>query len=83
MLVQADPEYRSDVNDIGEVYVRSMYNQMVPLLSIVTPKFTSGPSVISRFNGFKAAKMIGSAAPGYSSGNAMDAMESGWRRAPV
>ena len=75
VLVQAEPEYRSNIQDIGEVYVRSKYNQMVPLLSLVTPRFTSGPSLVSRFNGFKAAKIIGSAAPGRSSGEAMDAME--------
>lgn len=75
VLVQAEPEYRSSIDDIGEVYVKSKYQEMVPLLSLVNPRFTSGPSLVSRFNGFKAAKVIGSAAPGYSSGDAMDAME--------
>ena len=75
VLVQAEPEYRSNIEDIGEVYVRSAYDEMVPLMSMVSPRFSSGPSLVSRFNGFKSAKIIGSAAPGYSSGDAMNAME--------
>jgi hydrophobe/amphiphile efflux-1 (HAE1) family protein len=75
VLVQAEPEYRTNIQDIGEVYVRSSYQEMVPLLSLVNTRFKPGPSLVSRFNGFKATKMIGSAAPGYSSGDAMNAME--------
>ncbi len=75
VMMQADPDYRSTVGDLGEVYVRSATRNMVPLNSIVTTKYTNGPTLISRFNGFNASKIIGSAAPGYSSGQAMKAMQ--------
>ncbi|MEI8365025.1 MAG: multidrug efflux RND transporter permease subunit [Parachlamydiaceae bacterium] len=75
VMVQAEPRFRSAIDNIGEVYVRSKTGQMVPLLSIVNVRFVSGPSLVSRFNGFISAKIIGQATPGYTSGQAMDAME--------
>jgi len=75
VMAQAEPRFRSSIDDIGEVYVRSMDGEMIPLLSLVNVRFTPGPSLVSRFNGFVAAKIIGGAAPGYTSGETMDAME--------
>lgn len=75
VVAQAEPSYRASIDDIGEVYVRSKSGNMVPLMSIVNTRYKPGPSLISRFNGFMAAQMVGSAAPGYSSGQAMDTME--------
>lgn len=75
VMVQAEPRFRSSLSDIGEVYVRSKNGQMIPLLSLVTVRFVPGPSLVSRFNGFVGAKIIGQAASGYTSGQAMDAME--------
>lgn len=75
VMAQAEPSYRSTIESLGEMYVRSKEGKMVPLNSLVTVKYTSGPTLISRFNGFNASKIIGSAAPGYSSGEAMLAME--------
>lgn len=75
VVAQAEPSYRASIDDIGEVYVRSKAGLMVPLMSIVNTRYKPGPSLISRFNGFMAAQLVGSAAPGYSSGQAMDAME--------
>ena len=75
VLVQAEPRYRSTIDDIGEVYVRSRKGEMIPLLSLVDARFIPGPSLVSRFNGFTASKIIGGAAPGYTSGQAMEAME--------
>lgn len=75
VMVQAEPEYRSKIDDIGEVYVRSASDKMIPLKSLVTTRFAKGPTLISRFNGFPAAKITGSPAAGYSSGQAMKAME--------
>ncbi len=72
---QAEPSYRSSIDDIGEVYVRNQLGQMIPIKSIVTTRFDKAPTLISRFNGFPAAKITGSPAPGYSSGQAMKAME--------
>lgn len=75
VMAQAQPSFRSTIDSLGEMYVRSSYDKMVPLNSLVTLKYTSGPTLISRFNGFIASQIIGSAAPGYSSGEAMNAME--------
>lgn len=75
VMLQAEPEYRSRPEDIDEIYVRSNSNVMIPLKSIVNVKFIKGPILVSRFNGFNAARVNGSAAPGYSSGQAMQALE--------
>lgn len=75
VIVQADPTYRENVENIEEIYVRSSSGVMVPLKSIVSITYASGPGSISRFNGFPAALINGDIAPGYSSGQAMAAME--------
>ncbi len=75
VIVQAEPEYRATIDDIGQVYVRSAIGQMIPLESLITTHFSKGSTLISRFNGFPAAKITGGPAPGYSSGQAMKAME--------
>ncbi|MFB3819062.1 MAG: efflux RND transporter permease subunit [Candidatus Methylomirabilales bacterium] len=73
--LQAESEYRSRPEDIGKVYVRSGRGQMVPLRSLVRVREITGPDVIERYNGFPAARVNGSAAPGVSSGQAIAAME--------
>lgn len=75
VLVMAEPSYRMKLDDLGNVYVKSLTGEMVPLNSLVTIKYTSGPTLVSRFNGFFASRINGSSAPGYSSGQAMDVME--------
>lgn len=75
VMLQAEPQYRKNPQNIDEIYVRSRAGHMIPLKSIVTVKNTRGPSLVSRFNGFPAAKVNGTAAPGYSSGQAMDALK--------
>lgn len=75
VMVQADAAYRQTIDDIGDVYVRSKNNDMIPLKSILTIKYAKGPPVLSRFNGFPGVMINGSAAPGFSSGEAMKAME--------
>ncbi len=74
VTVQSDPEYRTAIEDLGNMYVRSNTDQMVPLKALMTARYTQGPNLVSRFNGYTASKIIGSAAPGYSSGQAMAAM---------
>lgn len=74
VVAQAEPSARSSIDGIGEFYVRSASMNMIPLKSLVTTHFSKGPTLISRFNGFPAAKITGSAASGYSSGQAMKAM---------
>ena len=75
VMIQAEPAYRQTFDDLGNVYVRSDKGQMVPLKSIMTLEYRKGPTLLSRFNGFPAAKITGGAAPGYTSGQSMAAME--------
>lgn len=75
VIVMAQPAWRAKPDDIEQVYVKSVAGRMVPLKSIVTLKNISGPNLISRFNAFPSAKVTGSSAPGYSSGQALLAVE--------
>jgi hydrophobe/amphiphile efflux-1 (HAE1) family protein len=75
VTAQAEPKYRSSIDDFGEVYVRSQEGTMIPLKSLITVKFSKGPNLVSRFNGTMAAKVNGNAAPGYSSGEALNVVE--------
>ncbi|PJD95268.1 MAG: hydrophobe/amphiphile efflux-1 family RND transporter [Parachlamydia sp.] len=75
VTTQAEPKYREKIDDIGNMYVRSSNNKMVPLTALVTTRYSKGPTLVSRFNGFIGSKIIGNAAPGFTSGQAMDAME--------
>ncbi|MCI5052009.1 MAG: multidrug efflux RND transporter permease subunit [Simkaniaceae bacterium] len=75
VIVQALPEYRERISNLGDMYVRSAHDEMVPLKSIMTIKPTRGPNLVSRFNDFPAAEIIGAAAPGYTTGQAIAAME--------
>lgn len=75
---EALPEYRSSPDDISKVYVRAQNNEgrtMIPLDSVVTTEFSSGPDPVTHFNGFNTALVLGGAAPGYSSGQALEALE--------
>ena len=75
VMLQAEPSFRSTLEEVGNIYVRSEDGHMIPIKSLVTFRPSSGPSLVSRFNSFPAAKIIGGPAPGYSSGQAMKAME--------
>jgi len=75
VVLQAEPEFRSSPEDLRNIYVRGRSGEMVPLDAVTTARFTMGPDLIPRFNGFPAAKINGGAAPGYSSGQAIAAME--------
>ena len=75
VFLQADAEGRLDPDAIGRFFVRNDDGRMVPLSSLVTVRHISGPEYTQRFNLFRAAQVTGSAAPGYSSGQAMAALE--------
>lgn len=75
VMLQAEPDFRANLEEIGNIYVRSSTNEMVPLKSLVTFNYSKGPNLISRFNAFPAARINGNAAPGYSSGQAIAAMQ--------
>jgi hydrophobe/amphiphile efflux-1 (HAE1) family protein len=75
VYLEAEQEFRNQPNDINRFYVRSGQGDMVPLSTLVKITPTVGPDVIYRYNRYRAVKIIGSAAPGYSSGQAAAAME--------
>lgn len=75
VYVQADKTFRSNPKDLGEFYVRSDSGQMVPLSSLITIKEGTTAAVIPHYNLFRSAEINGNAAPGYSSGAAIQAMQ--------
>ncbi len=75
VIVQADQQFRSNPRDIRLLYVRSNQNQMIPLSNLVTVKPTTAPQIITHYNLFRSAQITGSAAPGSSSGQAIQAIE--------
>jgi HAE1 family hydrophobic/amphiphilic exporter-1 len=75
VFVQAEPEFRRDPKQLGLFFVRNSTGAMVPLDSLVTTKPTSGPEFTNRFNLFRAAELTGVPAEGYSSSQALDALE--------
>ncbi|HLJ30356.1 MAG TPA: multidrug efflux RND transporter permease subunit [Candidatus Angelobacter sp.] len=76
VYVQADKQFRSQPRDLKQYYVRSDSGQMVPLDNVVTVKESTNASVVTHYNMFRNVDVSGSAAPGYSSGQAITAMES-------
>jgi len=75
VLMSADAPYRQRPDDIGAVFVRSTKGEMMPLSAVATVRYTSGPDSLDRFNNLPAVKIIGSAAPGVSSGQAIARVE--------
>jgi multidrug efflux pump len=75
VIIQAEPKYRDDPLDFEQIYVRSSSGSMIPLSALATVRYVAGPGLLPRFNNFPAAKLTGSQAPGYSSGEAIIAME--------
>jgi HAE1 family hydrophobic/amphiphilic exporter-1 len=75
VFVQADQPYRMTAKDLHNFYVRSDSGQMIPLDNLVTVQESSGPPVISHYNLFRSVEIDGSAAPGYSSGEGVLAMQ--------
>src|SRR5512137_873092 len=72
---QAEPQFTDKPDDIGQFYVRNNSEGMVPLSTLVKVSKMSGPNFVTRFNLYNAAEMMGSPAPGYSSGQAIKAIE--------
>jgi len=74
--IQADPRYRSKVEDIGNLEVRNQAGRIVPLRTLVQVKNVSGPSIVNHYNLYPSAELNGASAPGVSSGQAITMMES-------
>jgi multidrug efflux pump subunit AcrB len=73
--LQSEPRFRAYPEDIRNVYVRARSGDLVPLTALASIREVKGPELLERFNVFTSAKILGSAAPGYSSGDAIKAME--------
>jgi hydrophobe/amphiphile efflux-1 (HAE1) family protein len=82
VLLEAEPEYRSKPSEIGSLYVRNGEQKMVPLSTLVDIQQTSGPNFVSRYNLYQAAEITGIPAPGYSSAQALNAIEEVAKRLP-
>jgi multidrug efflux pump len=75
VILQAEPIYRLKAEDLQQIYVRSKNLEMVPLKALLTTRYVTGPDLLTRFNNFPAVKLTANAAPGYSSGQALKALE--------
>ena len=75
VYVQADKNFRSQPSNLGQYYARTVNGDMVPLSNVVRVRETTAPQVISHFNLFRSAQLSGAAAPGVSSGQALEEME--------
>ncbi|MDO4920830.1 MAG: efflux RND transporter permease subunit [Phascolarctobacterium sp.] len=75
VVMQADSKYRTGVNDMRYFFVRSNDGQLVPLNTLVTPQEKNSSLIMTRFNGARAIKIAGDPADGYSTGQAMAALE--------
>ncbi|MCP1994527.1 efflux RND transporter permease subunit [Flavobacterium sp. HSC-61S13] len=75
VLVQATPEMRKDKESLGAIFVKNSKNEMVPINTLVTLKQTTGAEVVDRFNLYNSSNLTVMPAPGYSTGQAMSAIE--------
>ena len=75
VYVEAEGNYRANLDHIDQFYVRNSKNEMVPLSSLAHFETRYGPEFTMRYNLYRSAQIIGSAAPGYSSAQAMKALE--------
>ncbi len=74
VVAQADTIYREDIKDMGNYYVRNATNQMIPLSDVISYKVTESAPLISHFNIFRTAEINGNSKPGFSSGQAIQAL---------
>jgi hydrophobe/amphiphile efflux-1 (HAE1) family protein len=82
VFLQAEPEFSNQPEKLGDFYVRNSGGQMVPLNTLVKVSKMSGPNFVSRFNLYNSAEIMGAPAPGYSSGEAIKAIEDVMRTMP-
>ncbi|MEZ8967959.1 efflux RND transporter permease subunit [Vibrio breoganii] len=75
VTMQADSEYRGSMDDLGRFFVRSNQGAMVPLSTLITHEQVFEPDVAWRYNMYRSAVIQGQPGPGYSSGDAIAAME--------
>jgi hydrophobic/amphiphilic exporter-1 (mainly G- bacteria), HAE1 family len=75
VVTQADTLFRKDIADIGKYHVRNNLGNMVPLSALITTKVIETPALVSHYNIYRSAEILGSAKPGFSSGQAIKALK--------
>jgi len=75
VLMSAEPAYRNRPDSVGDLYVRSDRDQMVPIKTLASVAYTTGPDSMDRFNNLPSVKLLGQGAPGVSSGQAIQVVE--------
>ncbi|OYD40271.1 efflux RND transporter permease subunit [Sphingobacterium cellulitidis] len=75
VVTQADTSYRMHIEDINKLYVKNVQGQPVPISNLVRYELTTNPSIVNHFNIFRSIQLSGEAGPGYSSGDAIRALE--------
>lgn len=83
VIVQLDAAFRMKLDDIGKLYVRNNSGKMVALSAVTSLKWSYGSPSLQRYNGFPAVEIVGTPAPGHSTGEAMSAMEELARKLPA
>jgi HAE1 family hydrophobic/amphiphilic exporter-1 len=73
--IQAETDFRSQIDDIYRIHVKNNRGEMVPIRALAEAEHVLGPQTLTRYNNFRAAIINGAPAPGYSSGDALTAME--------
>lgn len=74
--VQADPRFRLHIEDIGRLQVRTMSGDRVPLDTLINVRYTSGPAIVNRYKLYPSAEITGNTAPGTSTGQAVQILDS-------
>ncbi|WP_018410014.1 efflux RND transporter permease subunit [Methyloversatilis thermotolerans] len=82
VLMSAESQYRRTPEDIGRLYVKNAAGDMVPVSAFAKVNYSSGPDTVDRYNNLPAVKLMGQAAPGYSSGQAIAEVERLTRNLP-
>lgn len=75
VYVSAEPEYRNRIEEIESFFVRNQSGDMVPLAALTKAEPVSGPNLITRFNLFRSAEILGQGAPGVASGRVLEVLE--------
>ncbi|MBQ4851342.1 efflux RND transporter permease subunit [Pseudoalteromonas sp. MMG012] len=75
VLLSAEAEFRMTPEDVGRIYVKNNQGDMVPISAFTRIEYSRGPENLERYNNLSAVKLLGEAAPGYSSGQAIAEME--------
>src|SRR5207344_3458838 len=75
VMSQADSSYRSSLADIEKFYVRNSQGNMIPLGSVINTRMIEAPAAISHYNIYRSIEIIGTPKPGFSSGQAITALQ--------